>query len=238
MLVFRTAPTIVQKPLSRIEGIRAVIIDLDGTLLHTLPDMMLAANAMLRELGHDHLPEATIESFVGKGAAHLVMRCLGAERNCAPEPKTLSHALTVFERHYHAVNGQQAQLYPGVLEGLDALVAAGLRLAVVTNKPLQFALPVLKQKQLDHYFELVLGGDSLPQKKPHPAPMWHVANTFNLAAHQLLAVGDSSNDALAARAAGMPVLLLPYGYNHGEPVDRVDCNGIVESIAQAAALVI
>jgi phosphoglycolate phosphatase len=132
------------------------------------------------------------------------------------------------------VNGQFAELFPGVIEGLDAFKAKGLRLAVVTNKPCQFAFPLLQAKGLTGYFDLILGGDSLPQRKPDPAPMLHVAQQFGLAPNEILAIGDSSNDAMAARAAGMPVFLVPYGYNHGEPIDQSPSNGIVSSIAQAA----
>jgi phosphoglycolate phosphatase len=214
--------------------IKAVIIDLDGTLLHTLPDLVAGANGMLCTMGFSPLPADQIGTFVGKGAANLVLRCL--QSYLTPEQSQAMHAraLAVFEREYHAVNGEFAELFPGVIEGLEAFKAKGLRMAVVTNKPCQFAFPLLDAKGLTPYFELVLGGDSLPQRKPDPAPLLHVAEKFGLRPEEVLAIGDSSNDAQAARAAGMPVFLVPYGYNHGEPIDQSPSDGIVSSIAQAA----
>ncbi len=216
--------------------IKAVILDLDGTLLHTLPDLVAGANGMLCTMGFLPLPAEKIGHFVGKGAENLVMRCLESYLTPAQSQAMHARAMGAFEREYDAVNGQFAELYPGVIEGLEAFKAKGLRMAVVTNKPCQFAFPLLEAKGLSPYFELVLGGDSLPQRKPDPAPMLHVAQQFGLAAHEILAIGDSSNDALAARAAGMPAFLVPYGYNHGQAIDQSPSDGIVSSIAQAAQL--
>jgi phosphoglycolate phosphatase len=202
--------------------------------LHTLPDLVAGANGMLCTMGFLPLPAAKIGQFVGKGAANLVLRCLESYLTPTQSQAMHARALAAFEREYDAVNGQFAELFPGVIEGLDAFKAKGLRLAVVTNKPCQFAFPLLQAKGLTGYFDLILGGDSLPQRKPDPAPMLHVAQQFGLAPNEILAIGDSSNDAMAARAAGMPVFLVPYGYNHGEPIDQSPSNGIVSSIAQAA----
>jgi phosphoglycolate phosphatase len=218
-------------------AVKGVILDLDGTLLHTLPDLVAAANAMLVEFGFAALPKAQIEAFIGKGAQDLVIKCLSAH---LPAPQVAARqvdGLECFQRHYALLNGLLAEPFSGVQEGLDALRALGLRMACVTNKPHRFALPLLKQKGMAQYFEFILGADSLPTKKPDPGPFLWVAKQFGLPSAHVLAVGDSSNDALAARAAGMPSLLVPYGYNHGEPVDAVDCDGIVASLAQVASLI-
>ena len=219
-------------------AVRAVILDLDGTLLHTLPDLVAGANAMLSELGFAPLPAHQIGDFVGKGASNLVSRCLQVYLSPGECEVLHPRALSVFEVHYARVNGEYAEVFPGVVEGLEAMRAMGLRLALVTNKPYQFTPPLLKAKGLWDYFELALGGDSLPHKKPDPAPFLHVAKVFGLPAQQVLTIGDSSNDALAGKAAGMPVLLVPYGYNHGEAIDRSPSDGIVSSIAQAASLLV
>ncbi len=139
-----------------------------------------------------------------------------------------------YQQHYDAINGDHVSVYPGVIAGLDALRAQGLRLACVTNKPIAFAVPLLEQTGLRAYFEVVYGGDSLPTKKPDPLPLLQVCADFGLAPAQVVAIGDSSNDAQAARAAGCRVLTVPYGYNHGQAIQEVDSDGIVATLLDAA----
>ncbi|RLM48447.1 HAD family hydrolase, partial [Halorubrum sp. Atlit-28R] len=139
--------------------------------------------------------------------------------------------------HYLAINGDYTNLYPHVREGLDALQAKGLRLACVTNKPIALAMPLLEKMGLAQYFELVYGGDSLPKKKPDPYPLLKVCDDFDLPPARVVAIGDSSNDAQAARAAGCRVLTVPYGYNHGQSIQEVDSDGIVSTLLDAAHLI-
>lgn len=211
--------------------IRSVTLDLDGTLLDSLPDLAAAANAMLADLAQPPRSLAEINSYVGKGIADLVRRCLTEDRDCDLDP-TL--ALTVFRRHYTAFNGREAKPYPGVIAGLDALKALGLPLAVVTNKAMEFTTPLLASTGLASYFDFALGGDSLPEKKPHPQPLRHAAQKLGTTPAQNLHVGDSRHDAEAARAAGCPVVLVPYGYSPG--VHNLDCDAIVSSLAELAPL--
>jgi phosphoglycolate phosphatase len=143
-------------------------------------------------------------------------------------------ALAGYQRHYLAVNGERSTLFAGVLEGLAAMKEQGLRLACVTNKPIAFTTPLLAQKGLAPWFELVYGGDSFPKKKPDPMPLLGVCRAFDLAPMQIVAIGDSSNDAEAARAAGCFVLTVPYGYNHGRPIQEINSDGIVSSLLEAA----
>ena len=214
---------------------RAVVIDLDGTLLDTVADLAAAVNLMLAELGRDTLPEPVVASYVGKGADVLVHRALGGGLEARVDSALHARGAAAFARHYTVENGRHARPYDGVREGLDAMRAMGLRLACVTNKPQVFADPLLERCGMRADFELVLGGDALPRKKPDPMPMLHAAGALGAAPHEVIAIGDSVNDALAARAAGMAVLAVPYGYNEGRDVRSLDTDGIVGSLLEAAA---
>ena len=218
-------------------GIRAAIIDLDGTMLDTAPDFHVAINRMRAELGLAPLDIETIKHFVGKGTENLMRRVLGRDYGPAEVEQHFPRALEAYQRHYIAINGDHCSLYEGVREGLDAMQAKGLRLACVTNKPIAFAAPLLEKKGLHRYFEVVYGGDSLPKKKPDPYPLLKVCEDFHLRPAQVVAIGDSSNDAQAARAAGCRVLNVPYGYNHGESIHEVDSDGIVSTLLEAAHLI-
>ena len=213
---------------------RAILIDLDGTLLDSIPDLAAAANGMLTELGAPTLPLESIATFVGKGTEQLVRRCLQDERVRLPaDDASVGRALTVFNHHYHEVNGREARLYPGVLEGLEAFRAQGARLAVVTNKPTEFTLPLLEHSGLAPWFDAVVCGDTCEHKKPDPQPLLHACELLSCQPAQALVIGDSINDAKAARAAGMTVLAVPYGYNEGLDIHGLDIDGIVFGIDDA-----
>ncbi|MBI3712752.1 MAG: phosphoglycolate phosphatase [Burkholderiales bacterium] len=222
----------------KLKNIRAVIIDLDGTMLHTAPDFLVAINRMREELSLTPLDITTITHFVGKGTENLIHRVLSMDFNHAEVEAHFARALESYQRHYLAINGDYSELYPDVIAGLQAFRTQGLRLACVTNKPLAFTLPLLEKKGLKSFFELIHGGDSFAHKKPHPFPMLQVCRIFDLAPAQVLAIGDSSNDAEAARAANCPVLIVPYGYNHGEAVQTIESDGIVETLLSAAQILL
>ena len=217
--------------MTRSGHVAAVVFDLDGTLLDTIADLAEASNRMLEELGRPRRALEQIHSFVGKGIPNLVRRCM-TEGACATEAE-IEHAITVFRRHYAEVNGRQTTIYPGVVETLDAMRELGLRLACVTNKAEAFTLPLLERMGIDHYFGAVVSGDTLPVKKPDPAVLHHACTLLGVDAARALMIGDSANDALAARAAGMPVLLVTYGYSEGMPVDTIECDGLL-SLATGA----
>lgn len=218
-------------------AIRAAIIDLDGTMIDTAHDFRVAVNRMREELDLAPLALETILEFVGKGSENLIRRVLAVDYAPAEVERRFEAALAAYQRHYALINGEHCEIFPDVLVGLRALRDGGLRLACVTNKPVAFALDLLEKMGLREFFEVVYGGDSLATRKPDPAPLLKVCTDFALAPCQVLAIGDSSNDAKAARAAGCPVLLLPYGYNHGEAVQNVDSDGIVPTLLVAAQLV-
>ncbi|MBB3212801.1 phosphoglycolate phosphatase [Herbaspirillum sp. Sphag1AN] len=217
-----------------LNNIKAAIIDLDGTMLDTAPDFHVAVNRMRADLGLAPLALHVIVDFVGKGSENLMRRVLAVDYDDTDIEQHFAAALSSYQEHYAEINGKYATLYPQVIEGLQVLQKKGLRLACVTNKPVAFALPLLEQKGLRPYFEIVYGGDSLQRKKPDPLPLLQVCQDFSLEPSQVVAIGDSSNDALAARAAGCRVLNVPYGYNHGEPIHNVDSDGIVQTLLDAA----
>lgn len=217
--------------------VKAVVIDLDGTLLDTIPDLAVAANMMLGALGRPVLDEAVIRTFVGKGIARLVERALAGALDGRPGPALLEEALPIFERCYREVNGRHTTVYAGVREGLDRLRALGFPLACVTNKAEQFTLPLLETTRLSGYFQHVVAGDTLPRKKPDPLPLTHVCERFGIEPREMLMIGDSLNDAQAARAAGCPVFCVDYGYNEGRDVRELDIDAIVSSLFEATGLI-
>lgn len=225
----------------------AAIIDLDGTMVDTLGDFVVALRLMLAEVLPPEyagvaLDSADVGSRVGKGSEHLVQSVLnhvfaqaGRADAAIDSADFYERAQASYQRHYAAINGQHSTLYPGVLEGLDTLRTCGLPLVCLTNKPLAFARILLRQKNLDGFFSEVFGGDSFERKKPDPLPLLKACEFLKTQPSRTLMIGDSSNDARAARAAGCPVLLVTYGYNHGEPVRVVDADGFVDSLAELAA---
>ena len=219
----------------------AAIVDLDGTMVDTIGDFAEAIARMLANLQLPALDAALIEHMVGKGTEHLLRSVLAHVLAQAGHPQAalpaavarlLPTALARYEQHYLAINGQHSALYAGVLEGLQALRAGGLRLACVTNKPLAFTQPLLAAKGLQGLFEQVFGGDSFATKKPDPLPLLKTCEALGTTPARTLMLGDSSNDAQAARAAGCPVVLVTYGYNHGQSVEAVGADALIDSIAQ------
>ena len=216
----------------------AAIIDLDGTMVDTMGDFVVAINLMLRDLGHEPVDRAVVALRVGKGSENLVNSVLNhaaGQLICAQgAPEKVAYfvyALSLYQQHYCAINGQYAQVYPGVVDGLQALQQAGLKLACLTNKPVSFARELLKLKELDGFFSQVFGGDSFAAKKPDALPVLETCKALGSLQAETLMVGDSSNDAQAARAAGCPVVLVRYGYNHGVPIQNVDADGYVDTLA-------
>ncbi len=215
----------------------AAIVDLDGTMVDTLGDFVAALDAMLDELALPSVDKNTVGAMVGKGSEHLIRSVL---RHAAPsEAEAEAHyerAFALYQAHYMTINGRHSAVYPGVIEGLHILRARGLKLACLTNKPTAFALPLLETKGLDGFFGHVFGGDAFARKKPDPLPLLKTCDALGTSPNRTLMIGDSSNDAQSARAAGCPVVLVSYGYNHGEPVRGVDADAFVDSLADLPGL--
>ena len=214
-------------------AVRAVLIDLDGTLLETGPDIVAAANRMLAELGRPELAEARVSEFIGKGVANLVTRCL-QESGLPADDHAVAVALALFERHYLAGVAERTRPYPGVVEGLEQLARMGMPLGCVTNKAAMFTLPLLERTQLARYFRIVVSGDTVEHKKPHPQPLLYAAAALRVVPAGLLLIGDSANDVRAARAAGCPVFVVPYGYREGMSLESLAADRVVADLVEAA----
>ena len=211
----------------------AVLLDLDGTLLDTAPDIAAAANAMLAERRLAPLPLATVREFIGSGIRALVERCLQASG--APMEE---EALQSFRRLYQRLNGEAAAPFPGVVAALERMRSARLRLACVTNKAAAFTLPLLQKTGLAPMLDVVVTADQVGRRKPDPEPFLHACRALGAGAAQSMAIGDSANDAEGARAAGCPVLLVSYGYSEGRDVRALDCDGVVATFGEAAERVL
>lgn len=209
--------------MSFLDPIRAAILDLDGTLVDTVGDFHLALHRMLGDLGAspDLVDRAFIGQTVGKGSEYLVRRALLHVGLPGDDAAFHEQALDRYQHHYGLINGQASETFAGVAEGLQALGARGWPLVCLTNKPGRYAQELLERKGLAGHFSRVFGGDAFARKKPDPLPLTEACRFLGLSPAQVLMVGDSVNDAMAAHAAGCPVVLMTYGYNHGRPIQEV-----------------
>lgn len=213
-------------------AVKMVMIDLDGTLIDTVPDLAAAANRMLADLGRPAWGMEHYRAWIGNGVPRFVKRALTGEMQAEPDAHLFEQALVFFRKHYGEAVSDLSKPYPGVIEALERLSAQGYSLACITNKAEAFTLPLLKNLDLHKYFKLVLSGDSLPKQKPDPLPLQHACRHFGIdTAHGVL-VGDSSNDVHAARAAGMPVICVTYGYNHGHDIRQSLPDAVVDSLME------
>ena len=217
--------------------IKAVAIDLDGTLLDTIHDLAAGANGMRSRLGMALLPLDRIKSYVGDGMVSLVKRTLTDSRHDEPDADLLRQGLALFKTCYADVLSDSSQPFPQVIDGLHALHNMGLHLACITNKPLRFTEPLLVASGLKQHFQLVLGGDSLAEKKPHPLPLQHACEHFRIQPQQMVMIGDSANDVLAAKNAGCISFAVPYGYHSGSPLENLNADYVVSGLVEAAELI-
>ncbi|SIS47537.1 phosphoglycolate phosphatase [Neptunomonas antarctica] len=205
-----------------------IMFDLDGTLVDSVPDLASAIDKTLQSLGLPVVGETNVRLWVGNGASMLVERAL---KHVSPviDSSLSGRAYARFLNNYADCLADKSQLYGGVLDALEKLYAREIPMAIVTNKPIAFTHPLLTGLEIAHFFPTVLGGDSLPAKKPDPLPLNTLIEQYGIRPDQALMVGDSVNDILAARAAGCPVIAVPYGYNHGQSIyeagaDKVICD--------------
>ena len=212
---------------------RAVLVDLDGTLVDTAPDIVEAVNRMLLDSGARPLPFDTIRSFIGNGVPTLVRRVLQTSRAASLDEAL---ALARFHRHYRDTNGRFGQVFPGVREGLQDLREAGWRLGCVTNKPQAPTAALLDIHALAPWFDVVVAGDSLAQMKPDPEPLLHACRALHASPTRCVLVGDSAVDVAAARAAQMPVLIVRYGYPGAGGHDTMQCDGFIDSLEDLPAV--
>ena len=213
-------------------SIRAVIFDLDGTLVDTAGEIAAAANRMLEELGLSSLPQPAIEALIGRGVRSLVERALAQVEGGALIQ--VDRAVELFEAHYAKTVGTDAQLFAGVMAGIQRLAERGVPLGVVTNKPRFFTELLLERLGIHPYLKAVVAGDDGFKRKPHGDMLIAACERMGTAPAQSLMVGDSENDIHAARAAGCPVWCVPYGYNEGRGPETLACDRLVATVEEAA----
>lgn len=220
-------------------NLQAVMVDLDGTLVDTLGDFAEALNRALADLNVPIASRELIERSIGKGSEHLIRTVLNHQLALPDSAGYSREAEQLFtpvweryEHHYFSINGTFSKVFPGVIEGLRHLTSLGLPLACLTNKPIAFTTPLLKDKGLLKYFTHVFGGDSFERKKPDPLPLIKTCEALRSHPALTLMVGDSINDAKAADAAGCPLVLVTYGYNHGEPIQNTPALAWLDSLTQ------
>ncbi len=207
-----------------------VMIDLDGTLINTAPDLADSVNIMLQQMGRETWPLEKVSEWIGNGVSRLVKRALTGTMDGEPDSNDYEKAYALFLKAYGDNVSAKSRPYDGVVAGLNKLKAAGFHLACVTNKAEAFTLPLLADLKLDGYFELVVSGDSLARKKPDPLPLIYACEYFNISPQQGILIGDSANDVKAALAAGMHVMCVDYGYNQGVDLTTLQTQGVIDSL--------
>jgi phosphoglycolate phosphatase len=230
-----------QLPMAETAGIdpgciQLVLFDLDGTLVDSVGDLAWCGNEMRRRLDLPAHEEGAARAWVGNGLERFVKRVLTGEMEAEPAADLYDRGMRIFRELYARHASDHCVVYPGVLDTLQALAARGLKLAVVTNKPEPFTSQLIAAMGLDVYFELVVAGDTTARKKPDPMPLHFAAAHFGLDYSDCLMVGDSSNDVLAARAAGFGVVAVPYGYNHGCDIRESGPDLVIDNLYELVTL--
>jgi len=214
-----------------------VLIDVDGTLVDSVPDLAYCVDAMMQELGMPERGERRVRHWVGNGVERLVKRALINQIDGEPDEALFAKALPVFEALYRENTSKRSCLYPGVKEALDFLQTTGVRIGCVTNKASQFTLPLLQDLGVRDYFEIVICGDMVERKKPDPMPLLQAADQLETEPQASMMLGDSMSDVNAARAAGFQIVCMSYGYNHGEDIRDYDPDAVVDSMAEIKDIV-
>jgi len=206
-----------------------ILIDLDGTLVDSVPDLAYCVDTMLQSLSLPPEGEDRVRQWVGNGVERLVRRALTGQLDGEPEKELFDKAYSVFLELYQENNSKRSCVYPGVISGLDWLRQQKYKLGCVTNKSEQFTLPLLNALGLDSYFGIIVSGDTLPRKKPDPMPLLHAAEYFSVSPEKSLLLGDSISDVKAARAAGFGIICVSYGYNHGKDIRDANPDSVIDS---------
>ncbi|MCU7920501.1 MAG: phosphoglycolate phosphatase [Candidatus Thiodiazotropha sp. (ex Epidulcina cf. delphinae)] len=213
-----------------------ILIDVDGTLVDSVPDLAYCVDEMMKQLGRPPHGEAKVRDWVGNGVERLVRRALIGRLDGEPEETDFERAYPLFLDLYAVNTSQRSMLYPGIREGLGYLKNQGYRLGCVTNKAARFTLPLLKDLGVDSDFEIIIAGDTLPKKKPDPMPLLHAAKSLGVDPVAALMVGDSQSDVKAARAAGFQIVCMSYGYNHGEDIRQYKPDAVIDSLVEIRSI--
>ncbi len=215
---------------------KAVLIDVDGTMVDSVPDLAYCVDEMMKALGLPVHGEAKVRHWVGNGVERLVRRALVGQLDGEPDDALFARAYPIYLELYAANTCQRSSLYPGVRAGIDYLKSVGVRIGCVTNKVEQFTIPLLKTLGIYDDFEIVISGDSLPRKKPDPMPLLHGADFFSVPAVEVMMIGDSISDVKAARAAGFKIVCMSYGYNHGADIRESQPDAVIDSMIELSRL--
>jgi phosphoglycolate phosphatase len=216
---------------------KMILIDVDGTLVDSVPDLAYCVDEMMKQLGGPLRGEDEVRNWVGNGVERLVRRALTGRLDGEPSDEDFARAYPIFLKLYAENTSKRSLLYPGVREGLDYMKSRGYPLGCVTNKAAQFTIPLLKDLGIYEEFGIVVAGDTLPVKKPDPQPLLHAAAHFGVAPADALMIGDSKSDVAAARAAGFQIVCMSYGYNHGEDIRDYAPDAVIDSMAELPALI-
>lgn len=222
--------------MSLIRKPQMILIDVDGTLVDSVPDLAYCVDTMMAQLGREPHGESRVRDWVGNGVERLVRRALVGQLKGEPDEADFERAYPLFLELYTENTSKRSQLYPGVREGIDLLKAAGYKLGCVTNKAARFTEPLLKDLGIYEDFSIVISGDSLPKKKPDPAPLLHAAQFFGCDPANALMIGDSVSDVAAARAAGFQIVCMSYGYNHGVDINEAGPDAVIDSLVEIQPL--
>jgi phosphoglycolate phosphatase len=213
-----------------------ILIDVDGTLVDSVPDLAFCVDEMMQRLGRPVQGEAKVRDWVGNGVERLVRRALIGQLDGEPEEADFERAYPIFLELYAVNTSQRSLLYPGIREGLDYLKSQGYRLGCVTNKASRFTLPLLRDLGIHDEFEIIIAGDTLAKKKPDPLPLLHAAEKLGVKPEKALMIGDSQSDVKAARAAGFQIVCMSYGYNHGEDIRNSQPDAVINSLVEIRGL--
>ena len=214
-----------------------VLIDVDGTLVDSVPDLHYCVDEMMKALDMPLRGEARVRTWVGNGVERLVRRALTDSLDGEPDDALFERAYPIFLDLYAENTSKRSKLYPGVIEGLDYLQSQGYKLGCVTNKAEQFTVPLLRDLGVHDRFAIIVSGDTLAEKKPHPMPLLHAAKFFAVAPEKALMLGDSVSDVKAARAAGFQIICMSYGYNHGNDIRDARPDAVIDSMAELCHLI-
>ncbi|MEJ1297329.1 MAG: phosphoglycolate phosphatase [Candidatus Sedimenticola sp. (ex Thyasira tokunagai)] len=216
---------------------KLILIDLDGTLVDSVPDLAFSVNQMMEQIGRPTYAESHVRNWVGNGVEKLAKRALMDDLDAEPSSEDFNQGYPFFMDSYDKHNGERSALYPGVREGIDKLKAEGYIIGCVTNKAAQFTIPLLKALGIHDDFSIIISGDTLPKKKPDPMPLLHAAKELNATPEESMMVGDSMHDVAAARAAGFQAVSVPYGYNHGVDIREANPDAVIDSLADLPELI-
>ena len=213
-----------------------ILIDVDGTLVDSVPDLAFCVDEMMRQLGMPERGEARVREWVGNGVERLVRRALINQLDGEPDDELFHKAYPLYLELYSENTSKRSRLYPGVVEGLDYLEASGYKLGCVTNKAACFTEPLLLDLGVHDRFSIIISGDTLAKKKPDPEPLLHAARFFGVMPEHAMMIGDSVSDVKAARAAGFQIVCMSYGYNHGVDIREAHPDAVIDSMAELRSL--